>query len=318
MKILYVSTFFHEYHNRIIDHLEKIRGAKVDRFVLEKKRLSLSLLRLLSISAYKRARRKEYLRLLSFSESYDIIFIQSPYFIPIDILLLLKEKAEGARLISYSWDSIKSCHEVEYFVFFDKFYSFDPYDCEKFEQLQYLPLFYTSDFFSTTSKRKVSLAFVGGIGDSSDRYSFIKSVRNQCEQNNLSNYIYPRIPLIYFIKGIFSGTYYSGVKFRSLRLKEISEIYRNANCVVDQNNPLQKGMTMRTFEALASGCKLITTNASIVNESIFDKRYISIIDRKNPVIDVEFIKQEHPMDFDYINTLSEYNMSRWISNVFDE
>jgi hypothetical protein len=318
MRILYVSTFFHEYHDRIIEHLENIRGEKISRFILEKQRISLSLLRMISSSAYKKVRRKEYLRLLSFSESYDLIFIQSPYYIPIDILSCLQEKVRGTKLISYSWDSIRSPHELEYLDFFDKFYSFDPFDCEKYTKLEYLPLFYTSDFYFITSKRKFSVAFVGGIGDSFGRYHFIKSIGRQCKHNRLSNYIYARIPLMFFIKALFSGTYYSGVKFRSLSLKSISDVYRNANCVVDQNNPLQKGLTMRTFEALASGCRLITTNASVANEPFFDTRYISIIDSNNPVIDVEFIKQEFPMDRDYLNRLSEYSLSRWVSKVFYE
>ena len=45
---------------------------------------------------------------------------------------------------------------------------------------------------------------------------------------------------------------------------------KDCHAVLDIEHPKQVGLTMRTFEVLASGRKLITTNRSIINHEFYD------------------------------------------------
>ena len=70
---------------------------------------------------------------------------------------------------------------------------------------------------------------------------------------------------------------------------------------------------MRTFEVLASGKKLITTNASITDEPFFDPQRIRVIDRKNPYIPTSFVNAVIPaMSEDFLN---RYDLRSWVNDL---
>ncbi len=63
--------------------------------------------------------------------------------------------------------------------------------------------------------------------------------------------------------------HYPGITFISVDKKEWQDILSRTKIVIDLSHPLQTGLTMRTFEALASGCHLLTTNTNIRFEDFF-------------------------------------------------
>lgn len=62
-----------------------------------------------------------------------------------------------------------------------------------------------------------------------------------------------------------------------------------SRCILDTDRESQSGTTPRLIWALAMGKKVITTNKNITRMSFYDKEKILIIDRRNPVLDMNFI-----------------------------
>ena len=85
--------------------------------------------------------------------------------------------------------------------------------------------------------------------------------------------------------------------------------------VLDLPSPKQSGVSLRTYEALASGCGLITTSKEIAQEKFYNDQHIFIVDHEDLKEKVPaLLKQEYVstqlLDFD------EYSLSSWIRKVF--
>ena len=73
----------------------------------------------------------------------------------------------------------------------------------------------------------------------------------------------------------------------------ILKLYRNSKVILDINHPGQKGLTMRTFEAIGAGKKMITTNSEIKNYPFYNSNNVYIIDRYDIVLDKKFFETEY-------------------------
>jgi len=101
-----------------------------------------------------------------------------------------------------------------------------------------------------------------------------------------------------------------------LSADDIIDLYSCSTVILDINHPKQSGLTMRTFEALGAGKKLITTNAEIKKYSFYNEDNICIIDRDKPELNVEFFKTPFiPIDQPLLNDMS---IVGWIGELFGE
>ncbi|MEK5777604.1 lipopolysaccharide biosynthesis protein, partial [Acinetobacter nosocomialis] len=66
---------------------------------------------------------------------------------------------------------------------------------------------------------------------------------------------------------------------------EIVELYAKSNIILDISHPGQSGLTMRTFEAIGAGKKLITTNTNIKEYPFYNANNIFIISRDELVLE---------------------------------
>ena len=71
---------------------------------------------------------------------------------------------------------------------------------------------------------------------------------------------------------------------------------------------------MRTFEALASGKKILTTNSDIKNYPFFSEENVMILNRKNLKISEDFFKTSFSEIDD--ETLSKMSLDSWIECLF--
>ena len=71
--------------------------------------------------------------------------------------------------------------------------------------------------------------------------------------------------------------------------KEYIQISLDSTAILDINHPSQSGLTMRTIESLGLSRKVLTTNRDILTYSMIDSTQVSILDRQQPVVNVEFI-----------------------------
>ena len=93
------------------------------------------------------------------------------------------------------------------------------------------------------------------------------------------------------------------------------KIIEASDCVLDTDMQVQAGPTPRLIWALAQGKKVITTNSNIINMPFYDPNRILVIDRKNPIIDIDFLKNNAP--YKHIDSLFKLRIDNWIKELIN-
>lgn len=229
-------------------------------------------------------------------DTYNYLFVNRGEVVPEFFLEAFKKSHPDCEFIFYTWDSFKNqSHPTKILKYFDKKFTFDPDDAINFN-LNFRPLFYLDSYSEikkkSSAKIKYDLLFLGTAH--SDRYRITNIVVNWCNENKLTSFYYYFIHgrLVYFYKKLFDKSFqlfdYKKLSFESLTTNQILELYKNSNVILDINHPGQKGLTMRTFEALGAGKKMITTNSEIKRYSFYNEKNIYLIDRDAIVLDRNF------------------------------
>lgn len=318
-KILYITTPFFEYPQKIKESIEK-QGGHVSLCYFNIKSIKSTFLLNFNSNCYKRFRINQENKIFSSikTKTYDYVLIQHPYSLSHDFHKNLKENFKHAIFINYNWDSLRTGNYLEYSQYYDKILSFDRADVESNQQILYHPLFYTNDFVLNNENRHFGydLSFIGIIGISVNRYEFLEKIQFLCNELGLNFYKYLYISRNRYIKTqlLKKKKAYSGLKHKKLSLDDIAKIYSNSKVIIDYNNPLQSGLTMRTFEVLGSGKKLITTNKNIAKEPFYNKESIAIIDPLNPKIDPGFIDNKTP---NTSTIIKNYHIDYWVNKLFN-
>ena len=186
----------------------------------------------------------------------------------------------------------------------------DENDALKIESVLFHPLFFIEKYLSKSSSNydscKIDLSFIGTIH--SDRYKLIKEIFSRYLDLKLKTYyyLYLSTPLLYAYHKLFNPAFesskYREFRFKALSQEEIIEIFENSKVILDIQHPLQTGLTMRTFETMALGRKLITTNATI--------------NRNNVEIPASFLEMPFKKIHDEI--LNKYSLRNWLKIIFDD
>lgn len=321
-KILYISIKTFNYELEIASKLREL-GANVDYFDERPSNsvLTKGIIRLKRSFFQKKINTyyKSILKKIE-SEKYDFFFLVKGEVIPSFFLAKLKLLQKDCSFIYYTWDSFENnSNALSILHFFDKKLTFDPLDAESFK-LEFRPLFYIDKYkkMKNIKKFKYKMLFLGTAH--SDRYRISNDVVNWCKKHDFSTftYYYMQSKLVYFLKSKFDSSFkdfdYKKLNFKSLSIDEIIKYYENSSIILDINHPKQRGLTMRTFEALGAGKKIITTNNEIKKYSFYNSNNIFVIDREN----IELEKAFFESNFNPINEdmLSEMSIIGWLKSVF--
>ncbi|MFD2938843.1 hypothetical protein [Flavobacterium notoginsengisoli] len=229
---------------------------------------------------------------------YHYLFVNRGEVVPEFFLITFKKNHPECECIFYTWDSFENySHPIKILKYFDKKFTFDPNDAIKFG-LNFRPLFYLDVYKKLTpeadEKFIYDLLFIGTAH--SDRYIISNKIARWCEENNLSSYFYYFIHgrLVYFYKKQFDKSFkmfdFKKLTFKSLKTEEILKLYKVSNVILDINHPGQKGLTMRTFEAIGARKKIITTNSEIKKYTFYNSNNIYVIDREDVILDKSFFE----------------------------
>ena len=236
----------------------------------------------------------------------------SPHF-----LRLLRKKFPTIPFILYLWDSIRNVPSAKFnLAFFDHVFSFDRLDCDSLN-LNYRPLFFTPDYYNNCPKLGNGIFFLGTLNGDRPKVIHKVSLAAAKASESLDYWLFQRSIGEFRIRWLFDSSLrrldQSRIIPTPLSAQEIARRYASANAILDIQHPSQTGLTMRTFEVLASGKKLITTNASITDEPFFDPQRILVIDRKNPYIPKSFVNAVIPaMSDDFLN---RYDLRSWVNDL---
>jgi hypothetical protein len=324
--ILFISVKTFNYEQYIVEKLEEL-GSNV-LFFDERPNNSVFAKGLIRIkkSLYSYQISKYYNQILDKikNKNFDYLFVIKGEVIPEFFIRSFKKMNSSAILIYYTWDSFKNNpNGLNIESYFDKKFSFDPIDASKYN-LNFRPLFYIDEYkkikneINNNIKNKYQVLFVGTAH--SDRYTISQNVSNWCRLNKISyyNYYYISNIFVFLIKKIFDKSFkkfrLNEMSYLPLKINDLFKLYSESNVILDINHPDQDGLTMRTFEALGSGKKIITTNKNIEKYVFFNPNNILVISRNQKQLPLYFFNQKFE-DYDDSLNLS-MSLQGWLISIF--
>ena len=316
--VLFIYISFFEYEKEIIRNLkkfnykiysfdERISNLKIVKVIY---RFVPILGRILTTIHFFRF----YLKIKSINK-LDYLFLLKGEVTPKWFIKKLIKLFPKIKTIYYTWDSFENNpNGLSLIKLFDKKISFDYSDSKKYN-LQHRPLFSSISPRKNKAKRNFTLA-ASVLTVHSDRISILANIIAKLKEHGIYTkyYAYSRIKQIdIFKKSLVSNVTFK-IQSKPLKKNDLIEFLNDANFIIDINHPNQKGLTMRTFEALVASKKLITTNASLKKYSFFKPNNILIVDRKNIQISKKFIKSKfHEYDKDLIERMT---LEGWLREIF--
>lgn len=261
------------------------------------------------------------------SKSFDLLFcIQGLSFSPY-LTNYLKSVNPSIKSALYIWDTCKHYDFNRNVPYFDKVYTFDFEDAKEYSSMNFLPFYWTCG--NAINDVVYDLSIIGT--DHDGRFRIINKMLPDIKNNNLSYYIKIKPSDNYYDRGVLSRLYVS--MFHSSQKKNIieqysvcrnSELYLEKNmpveevelviskskCILDTDRESQTGTTPRVIWALSQGKGIISTNKHLINMPFYSPDCIRIIDRENPVLDVDFIKKyKLSVPNEYIQSL---RIDKWV------
>ena len=267
MRLTIVGPQFFSYVDGIVSHIDSLgipvqaideRGSQ--SFFIKSIFRSYYLKKLFSLVIKKK--HKDIIKKSIEFESTHVLFI-SPESVNSNLIESMKN--EGLKVILYMWDSFdnkpsaRTCIDV-----FDKAATFDPVDAQ-IHKLNVINLFAEDYFFNVNRNdcfsRKIDISFVGTVHSS--RPKIIKKLvtNPRFSSFNKKMYLY-RGNYYYYLRALLITGFSrcTPLSKSSISKSAVAEIFNNSKYVLDITHSSQRGLTSRTFEALASGSVLVTNN----------------------------------------------------------
>ena len=325
-KILFISVSTFGYEKEILKELTKYVN-EVD-FFDERPSNSILIKGLIRINKnfLKKRIKNYYKRIIQKikNKKYDYFFLIKGETIPEWFIEEFKFHNKECKLFLYSWDSMENNTNLQrIYKSFDKVFTFDSLDAKKYN-LILRPLFFLEEYRKVPSLKyentKFDILFIGTAH--SDRYKLSNSIYTWCEENRLKmlNYLYIQNILVFYFKKLFDKSFQKidlkKVSFNSLKLVDIIKLYSKSRIILDIHHPLQRGITMRTIEAIGAGKKVITTNKEISSYSFYNENNFLVIDRNDPKITMGFLASKFVSLSKY--ELDDLSLKGWLNFIFFE
>lgn len=250
------------------------------------------------------------------TQCYDFILIKSPYVWPLSFFEELSTIFKNTPIVNYNWSSVRMKNILPYREFFTKIYSFDGADCKHYG-FEYYPLFFLHEFSNNNHniKKQYDISFIG-TGYSAGRLSFMNQLVDIIHDEKLLAYLYFYTPgKVQSLKlKIFNSKISNHCYWQQLSINEVINIGKKSIAVIDHPMSIQTGLTIRTFETLAAGNHLFTTNSAIVNEPFYDAKMITVIDSSLSGIKKDKIVYREP-DQSWMESFTHYRIDKWVEKI---
>ncbi|WP_295715741.1 glycosyltransferase [Mucilaginibacter sp.] len=258
-------------------------------------------------------------------KQYAYFFLIKGEVVPVWFIVEFKKLNPQSKLIYYTYDSFNNNNANSLYILkhFDSCYSFDFEDVKLNPVFKLKHLFYTGEFINNLNKqdKKYSISFVGTLHSS--RYKTIKHLFNNIDKTFAFFYSPAKwfFLLEKIIKGKHANVKWHEVSFEKLSRQQVAEIFKSSKSVLDIQRSGQTGLTMRTFEVLAAGATLITTNTHIKEAAFYDPAYIMVLDDLN---DTEIIGIKERIDKldakmePIFNELNEFYINNWVKEFINQ
>jgi hypothetical protein len=317
-KILFIAPKYYNYHNEIVETMRKM-GAEVMFFPEMPTDTSYRILKKLSKSLLQKRKDDHLLNIEKeiSGQEFDTLFVIRGEILTIDFLQKIKKISKFKKSFLYQWDSLLQNNYKEIIREFDQVQTFDMIDAKELK-IEYLPLFFGEKYREISKnleEKEFDIIFFGAFH--SDRLDVIKSIDLEAKRLNLRFYNHLYITKLAMFRLLISRKIlFSDLKFlKNFKVdsSKIVDFYKKSKSVLDIEVDIQNGLTIRTFETLGSGLKLITTNKNIKNEVFYNEKSIFIIDRKKVVLEDDFFKSSAN-----INDLEQFYIKNWLLKILQK
>ncbi len=320
--VLFISTTFNSYYKEIIKKLsdfdfnvdwysDRPSNGIITRALI---RLNKKILKRKIIRYQKKIIKETCLK------KYDIIFVILGQSFDESFWCELRETQKTAKFIYYNWDSIDNfpCIAINA-KYFDKIYSFDSEDCKK-NGYFHLPLFYIDVFKKEKTEEKYDFCFIGTVKPG--RYTSIKNMIKQLEQNGLKGYtffyLHSKFVLLYYkirYRKEFKNVKSQEISFKLLDKEECALIESQSHIIIDAAQPGQNGLTIRIFEALGLGKKVLTTNENIKQYDFYNPKNI-LLDSELSSDSIKILKSDYCTVDKKI--VQDYSIESWLKKIIGD
>lgn len=307
---------FYGYEYRIKAEIER-QGHQVD-LVYDIEKLSFPKKVIAKVKGSRRAIDLKYqISLLNtISDNYDIVFVIVGRFLQPEFLDSIKQKNPNAKLILYLWDDVLRVENFKLvYSKYDKIFSFDPVDCEKYG-FEFLPLFYCNDCKISNCEKEYDI--YSSLWNHSDRLKIVKQIVTDYPDYLFNFYVFFVLKRNYVktkIHNLFSKDPLS--KYYHIHRMSYADNIKNmlkSKSMLDIQHPTQKGLTMRTLETIGCAVKLITTNTEVKKYDFYNPNNILVIDRNTPEIPSTFLKTPYECLRD--DVYYKYSLENWVKTIF--
>ena len=274
-----------------------------------------------NIKLYRPKIKDYYMSVLKNGKDYDYVFVIKSEALNKEILTAYRNHYKNAQFILYLWDALDNIPDGKLKTeFYDKVFTFDPVDAEKFG-LKLRPLFFRKEYAKQpdiSEEYDYEAAFIGTAH--TIRPLVVKKIEEQCKEMGKKCYSYFFLShIIVFLYNKFVNPVYRNIKkkdimFKPLSVEQINEVYSKSKCIIDVEHIAQHGLTMRTIEMVGMQKKLITTNKNIKKYDFYNENNICIIDRKEPVVSKKFLDSEYVQIEKSV--LERYSLNYFVQEIF--
>jgi len=250
----------------------------------------------------------------------DVLIIRAEA-VSIATIRMVRKRLPKARFTLYYWDSYRNLPPTApaKVDLVDRAFSFDLEDTSRDARLTYRPLFYLPqyrDIGDAAAQHDIDLLFVGTLH--SDRSQVLRRLLSDLPAALSARLVlFVRSRLAYEVQRLASPTLRtfprSNFIFKAIGASEVASLMQRSRVILDIERAIQTGYTIRTFEVLAAGRKLITTNARVREADFFNPGNVAVIDRHRPRVDPDFWSA--PYERPRPDILERYSLAAWLDEV---
>lgn len=288
-KVLLISHRFYDYHNVIKKGIERL-GYDCDGycftygFFFKLFNIIPCFGRLATIVRDNHFRR----HILNYSNPYDVVIVIKGSALSPRNHEMLRKLNPSAKFSLYIWDDVaQDKGELAIRYYYDKVFSYSPIDCKEYGMI-YRPMFYDDTMDNTAVEKDIDIFYIATYRK--NRLGFIDKVVANTKPYGLKYKIIVRNSLHRFVFHLGNLRHWCYFKFRNVSYGEMFSYLKRSKCSVELCPPGQKALTTRSFEAIHTKTKIITTNPLIKNCDYYNPDNVLVVDEQNPIIPEGWIR----------------------------
>lgn len=316
-RVLLIAPPFFGYDNDIAGEFAR-RGAKVVRladrpfrshFATAIAKIAPEAVAAAALPAYRRTLEQS-------GGGFDLCLVVNGQTVAPQLLRDFRAANPTAAMLLYLWDSLSNRPSVRRALsLYDRVMGFDRGDAETLG-FDYRPLFYSNAFQSSSERPTLDISFAGTAH--SDRAPIVWDIETGLSPSIARHwflYLQAGWTRRYYAlrSGRFRQVPEAIFSYRPMAKSDLASLFGQSRAILDIEHPAQRGLTMRTFETLGAGKKLVTTNRHVEAEPFYHQDRVLIIDRHRPVVPESFLKSPiRPLNDDM---LRRYSLAGWLDEI---